>query len=149
MIHNRLNLLRWRWLPRGRILDWRLSQLSFDPSFGNLARLATLMSSDRTKQICLWMTIYIYIYIWCGWNTSLVLNCHSLGASEFKQVHLSEKNQYCFGFKFLSGTASYGHNMKWEQKGSPCSSTDSPFHYSLSTLTRSGSIVLGSHLCVK
>ena len=24
--------------------------------------LATLMSSDRTKQICLWMTIYIYIY---------------------------------------------------------------------------------------
>ena len=21
------------------------------------------MSSDRTKQICLWMTIYIYIYI--------------------------------------------------------------------------------------
>ena len=23
--------------------------------------LATLMSSDRTKQICLWMTIYIYI----------------------------------------------------------------------------------------
>ena len=25
--------------------------------------LATLMSSDRTKQICLWMTIYIYIYI--------------------------------------------------------------------------------------
>ena len=25
--------------------------------------LATLMSSDRTKQICLWMTILIYIYI--------------------------------------------------------------------------------------
>ena len=25
--------------------------------------LATLMSSDRTKQICLWMTIDIYIYI--------------------------------------------------------------------------------------
>ena len=22
------------------------------------------MSSDRTKQICLWMTIYIYIYIY-------------------------------------------------------------------------------------
>ena len=41
------------WL-RGRILDWRLSQPGFDPSFGNLACLATLMSSDRTKQICLW-----------------------------------------------------------------------------------------------
>ena len=27
--------------------------------------LATLMSSDRTKQICLWMTIYIYIYNAC------------------------------------------------------------------------------------
>ncbi len=26
--------------------------------------LATLMSSDRTKQICLWMTLYIYIYIY-------------------------------------------------------------------------------------
>ena len=33
------------WLS-GRILDWRLSQPVFDPSFGNLARLATLMSSD-------------------------------------------------------------------------------------------------------
>ena len=38
------------------------SQLGFDPSFGNLACLATLKSSDRTKPICLWMTIYIYIY---------------------------------------------------------------------------------------
>ena len=28
------------------------------------ACLATVMSSDRTKQICLWMTIYIYIYIY-------------------------------------------------------------------------------------
>ena len=30
------------------------------PSYGNLVCLATLMSSDRTKQICLWKTIYIY-----------------------------------------------------------------------------------------
>ena len=36
----------------------------FDPSFGKLICLATLMSSDRTKQICMWMTIYIYIYIY-------------------------------------------------------------------------------------
>ena len=46
------------WLS-GRILDWRLSQPGFDPSFANLACLATLMSSDRTKQTCLWMTVYI------------------------------------------------------------------------------------------
>ena len=51
------------WLS-GRILDWCLSQPGFDPSFGNLACLVTLMSSDRTKQICLWMTIYIYMYIY-------------------------------------------------------------------------------------
>ena len=45
-------------------MDWRLSQLGFDPSFENLACLVTLMSSDRTKQICLWMTIYIFnIYV--------------------------------------------------------------------------------------
>ena len=45
-------------------MDWRLGQPGFDPSFGNLACLATLKSSDRTKQVCLWMTIYIYIYIY-------------------------------------------------------------------------------------
>ena len=50
------------WL-RGRVLDWCLSQPGFDPSYGKLVCLATLMSSDRTKQICQWMTIYIYIYI--------------------------------------------------------------------------------------
>ena len=57
------------WLS-GRIADWHLSQPGFDPSFGNLARLATLKSSDRLKQICLWMTyiyisliLFIYLYI--------------------------------------------------------------------------------------
>ena len=44
------------------VSDWRLSQPGFVPSYGKLVCLATLMSSDRTKQICLWMTIYIYIY---------------------------------------------------------------------------------------
>ena len=48
---------------RGRVSDWHLSQPGFDPSHGKLVCLATLMSSDRTKQICLWMTIYIYIYM--------------------------------------------------------------------------------------
>ena len=38
-----------------------MSQPGFDPSFGNLTCLSTPMSSDRTKQICLWMTIYIYM----------------------------------------------------------------------------------------
>ena len=41
------------------VCTWRLSQPGLDPSFGNLACLATLKSSDRTKQVCLWMTIYI------------------------------------------------------------------------------------------
>ena len=45
------------------IFDWRYNQPGFDPSFGNLACLATLMSSDRTK-VCMWMIIYIYIYIY-------------------------------------------------------------------------------------
>ena len=48
---------------RVRGLDWHLSQPGFDPGYGKLVCLATLMSSDRTKQICMWMTIYIYIYI--------------------------------------------------------------------------------------
>ena len=67
MIHNRLKftslLLVSTWL-RGSVLDWRLSQPGFDRSFRHLVCLATPMSSDRTKQICLWMTIYIYIYIY-------------------------------------------------------------------------------------
>ena len=61
MIHNRLKftslLLVSSWL-RARVLDWRLSQPGFNPSYRNLVCLATLLSSDRTKQICLWMTIY-------------------------------------------------------------------------------------------
>ena len=44
---------------------WRYSQPGFYPSFGNLAYLATLMNSDRTKQsVCGWQYIYIYIYIY-------------------------------------------------------------------------------------
>ena len=63
MIHNHLKFTSQLLAPRGwRVwgLAWRLSQPGFDPSYGNLVCLATLMSSDRTKQICLWMTIYIY-----------------------------------------------------------------------------------------
>ena len=55
---------------RSRVSDWRLSLSGFNPSYGKLVCLATLMSSDRTKQICLWMNIYIYIYI----STQLGLN---------------------------------------------------------------------------
>ena len=34
---------------RVRGFDWRLSQPGFDPSYGKLICLATLMNSDRTK----------------------------------------------------------------------------------------------------
>ena len=45
-------------------MDWRLSQPGFDPSFGNLACLATLMSSERTKQIGLWMSSGFVVAEW-------------------------------------------------------------------------------------
>ena len=76
MIHKCLKftslLLVSSWL-RGRVLDWRLSQPGFDPSFW-----ITLMSSDRTKQICLWMTIYIYIYnqVKLRAQSFLTISCH-------------------------------------------------------------------------
>ena len=62
MIHNCLKCTSLQLVPCGwrvRSLDWRLSQPGFGPGYGKLVCLATLMSSDRTKQICLWMTIYI------------------------------------------------------------------------------------------
>ena len=68
------------WLS-GRILDWNFSQLGFDPSFRNLACLATLKSSDRTKQVCLWMTIYIYIYFF---EDSLALSFWTMRKSSSK-----------------------------------------------------------------
>ena len=52
----------------GRGFYWHLCQPGFDPSYGKLVCLATLISSDRTKQICLWMMIYIYIYINEKWK---------------------------------------------------------------------------------
>ena len=58
VIHNRLKFTSLLLAPCG--LDWRLSQPGFDPSYGKLICPATLMNSDRTKQICLWMTIAIY-----------------------------------------------------------------------------------------
>ena len=61
---NHIYIYIYIYIYSGRILDWRLSQLGFNPSFGNLVCLATLKSSNRMKQICLWMTIYIYIYIY-------------------------------------------------------------------------------------
>ena len=64
MIHNHLKLTSLLLAPRSwmvRSLHWRLSQPGFDPSYGKLICLATLMTSDRTKQICLWMTVCIYM----------------------------------------------------------------------------------------
>ena len=46
-----------------RVSDWHLSQPGFAPSYGKLVCLARPMSSDRTKQSCLWMTLSLYIYI--------------------------------------------------------------------------------------
>ena len=67
MIHNRLKftsqLIAARgWMVRGFDLGFKSNRVSI-PAMGSYC-LATLMSSDRTKQICLWMTIYIYIYIY-------------------------------------------------------------------------------------
>ena len=58
-----LLILIYIYIYRGRVMDWFLSQPGFDLSYGNLVCLATLMSSDSTKQICLWMTIHIYIIL--------------------------------------------------------------------------------------
>ena len=62
--------------PRGwrvRGLAWRLSQPAFDPVYGKLICLATGENkTERTKQICLWMTIEIYVcmYVYISMNTS-------------------------------------------------------------------------------
>ena len=74
-IHNRLKFTSpllvppWLW---GRDLDWRLSQPGFDPSYGKLVCQATLMISDWTKQICMWVTIYIYVVPSIGFPTFFV-----------------------------------------------------------------------------
>ena len=64
MIHNRLKFTSQLISPRGWMV--RSFGLAFEstrvsiPATGSYC-LATLMSSDRTKQICLWMPIYIII----------------------------------------------------------------------------------------
>ena len=59
MIHNRLKFTSQLISPRGWMvwLGVWVNQVSI-PATRRYC-LATLMSSDRTKQICLWMTIYI------------------------------------------------------------------------------------------
>ena len=47
------------WL-RVRGLEWRLSQPGFDPSYGKLVCLASLMSSERNRSVCGWLYRYIY-----------------------------------------------------------------------------------------
>ena len=64
VIHNHLNFLRLRWFPRGWVVELAFESTGFRSQLRNLAYLATQMSSYRTKQICLWMTIYINIYIY-------------------------------------------------------------------------------------
>ena len=67
MIHNRLKftsqLIAARgWMVRGFDLAFESNRVSILAMSSYC--LATLMSSDRTKQICLWMTIYTYIWIY-------------------------------------------------------------------------------------
>ena len=45
------------WMVRSFDLAFESNRVSI-PAIGSIC-LATLMSSDRTNQICLWMTIYI------------------------------------------------------------------------------------------
>ena len=55
--------------------------MGFDPGFECPTYLATLKSSDRTKQsVCGWQYIYIYIYIYKAvikdWWEQLSINSH-------------------------------------------------------------------------
>ena len=59
MIHNRLKFTSLLLFPCG----WGVEAwIGVWVSYGKLVCLATLMSFGRTKQICLWMSIYTYIY---------------------------------------------------------------------------------------
>ena len=91
-----------RWFPRGvsgRIFDWCLSQPGFDPSFRNLACLATLKSSDRTKQVCLWMSrLYIYktnihVYI-----ISFIIYIYMMSRKVDKPKHWQQIQKWYFVF---------------------------------------------------
>ena len=85
-------ILKISWLS-SRILDWCLSQPGFEPSFGNLAYLATLKSSDRTKQVCLRMSIYIHIYVstWSLHHSQDLIQCLFLN---WVQLALSQFSFY-------------------------------------------------------
>ena len=76
MIHNRLKFASQLMAPRGWIvrgfgLAFESTRVSI-PATGSYC-LATLMSSDRTKQICMWMTIEIYIFLFDFFNSFLFL----------------------------------------------------------------------------
>ena len=86
--------------PRGwrvRSLDWRLNQPGFDLSYGKLICLATPMSSDRTKQICLWMTIDIYIYIYIyTWKRSCYNGCHRRKWTRYPEFKLRTRLHFAW-----------------------------------------------------
>ena len=87
------------WWPRGLSLSLTKSWTGFVPGFERAACLATLKSSDRTKQ-CLWMTIYIYIYIYIQIrknissseddSTELFASVKSFSFSEIKTLNLHQ-----------------------------------------------------------
>ena len=48
------------------------------------------MSSDRTKQICLWMTIYIYIYIYIYIKNSAIQFCQKSKSKHHQNLVLHD-----------------------------------------------------------
>ena len=96
-----------------RGLDWYLSQPGFDPSYGKLVCLTTLMNSDRTKQICLWMTIYIYILKSLGEIEVIII-------FEFCPTKTKEPNLPYFLLGHLQSTTNLPYLLKQALKSESC-----------------------------
>ena len=94
-------MARRSWRVKG--LAWRLSYPGFDPGYGKLICQATLMSSDRTKQICLWMTIdlsiYIYIYILTNLISTSIHGTRKKKARQKQEIKVSRITAWNDGFR--------------------------------------------------
>ena len=98
----------------GKILEWRLNQLGFDPSFWNLAYLATLKSLDTTKQsFCGWLYIYevhtISFQTFFVW--ALLLVVHSWNSSTIRS-NLLRQHYTCFTVPTTSARP-HGSPLVW------------------------------------
>ena len=83
------------WMVRGFGLAFESNRISI-PAMGSYC-LVTLMISDRTKQICLWMTIYIYIL-------EIKLADHSQGRTEGSfSIATTPKCMWgCYSFSWIA-----------------------------------------------